>query len=205
MTTENVNEGGGENSTSLSLLLRVQNNDAEAWSRFVALYDPLVRHWVARQGLGEPHVSDVSQEVFLTVSKRLGQFKKTSPQHSFRAWLRTVTRSRIGDYRRQQLKQPPPVGGTDAQIAIADVPDERNEDSNEYEDTEKMIVYRRAVDLIKTDFELSTWTAFWRVVVDGVAASDVASELQMTRNAVHLAKAHVLKRLREEFLELVDF
>jgi RNA polymerase sigma-70 factor (ECF subfamily) len=52
------------------------------------------------------------------------------------------------------------------------------------------------------DFQGPTWTAFLRVVVDGAAAAVVAAELNMTVNAVRLARGRVLRRLREELGDL---
>ena len=41
--------------TSPSLLLRVQGNDQDAWTRLVNLYAPLVYHWCRRAGLDGLH------------------------------------------------------------------------------------------------------------------------------------------------------
>ncbi len=48
-----------------------------------------------------------------------------------------------------------------------------------------------------------TWQAFQRFGVDGEPAGRVAEELGMTENSVILAKARVLKRLREEAGDLL--
>ena len=69
---------------------------------------------------------------------------------------------------------------------------------------ESHLLYRRAVELIQVEFEESTWKAFYRMVIDGVGAQDVAAELGITPNAAYLAKARVLRRLREEFCELEE-
>jgi RNA polymerase sigma-70 factor (ECF subfamily) len=46
--------------------------------------------------------------------------------------------------------------------------------------------------------------AFWKTTVDGESAADAAADLNMTRNAVYLAKSRVLRRLREEFTDPFD-
>jgi RNA polymerase sigma-70 factor (ECF subfamily) len=66
------------------------------------------------------------------------------------------------------------------------------------------LLYRRALELMVRDFEPKTWKAFWGVVVEGRRAAEVAADLGMTENAVYLAKARVLARLREEFQDLID-
>jgi RNA polymerase sigma-70 factor (ECF subfamily) len=57
---------------------------------------------------------------------------------------------------------------------------------------------------MQTEFEERTWQAFWQVVVDGRSPADVAQQLGMSANAVHLARGRVLRRLREEFSDLLD-
>ena len=62
----------------------------------------------------------------------------------------------------------------------------------------------RAVQLIRTDFHDDTWLSFWRGVVDGQPPAFVAQDLGISRNAVYLAKARVLSRLREEVEDLLE-
>ncbi len=58
-------------------------------------------------------------------------------------------------------------------------------------------MHRRALELIRSEFEERSWQAFCRVVVEGQSPADVAAALGMTRNAVYIAKARILRRLRE--------
>jgi len=51
-------------STSRSLLVRVRNDEEEAWIRLVDLYSPLVCYWCRQNGLAEQDLPDVAQEVF---------------------------------------------------------------------------------------------------------------------------------------------
>jgi RNA polymerase sigma-70 factor (ECF subfamily) len=54
------------------------------------------------------------------------------------------------------------------------------------------------------EFEPATWRAFWECVVNERPAAEVASELELTENAVYLAKGRVLRRLRNELGGLLD-
>ncbi len=58
-------------------------------------------------------------------------------------------------------------------------------------------ILRRAAEIIRNDFEPHTWQAFWRSVVEEQAPHDIASDLNMTPNAVRQARFRVLARLRE--------
>ena len=63
---------------------------------------------------------------------------------------------------------------------------------------------KRVLQLIERDFTFSTWQAFRRVVLDGAKPADVAAELNMSVNAVLLAKSRVLRRARGEIAGLID-
>src|SRR5947207_15381474 len=80
--------------TPASLLERLrQPFEPEAWSRFVALYTPLIYSWARRVGLQEPDAADLVQDVFVTLLQVLPTFAYDRRQ-SFRKWLRTVTLNR---------------------------------------------------------------------------------------------------------------
>ena len=66
------------------------------------------------------------------------------------------------------------------------------------DETTRSELAHRALELMKTDFETQTWTAFIRTAVDGQTAGDVAAELGMSVGAVYVAKSRVLHRLRSE-------
>ena len=63
---------------------------------------------------------------------------------------------------------------------------------------------RRALALLKTDFQPTTWQAFWQTTVENCPAPEVAKELQMSVAAVWKAKSRVMQRLREELSGLDD-
>jgi RNA polymerase sigma-70 factor (ECF subfamily) len=62
---------------------------------------------------------------------------------------------------------------------------------------------RRALELMQSDFQETTWKACWNQIVEGRSAQEVGQDLGISANAAHVAKCRVLKRLREELAELV--
>jgi RNA polymerase sigma-70 factor (ECF subfamily) len=191
--------------TSLGLLERAKSRDREAWERLASLYAPLVDRWCRQAGLQEADAADVRQEVFLAVSRKIGDFRRDRPGDTFRGWLRIITQHKISDQRRQKQGQPVGIGGTDAGQQLAQTPSRDQDESEEAAVSEEArLLHRRALELVARDFEERTWQAFWRVVIDGHSPADVAEALAMTTNAVYLAKARVLARLREEFRDLLE-
>jgi RNA polymerase sigma-70 factor (ECF subfamily) len=55
----------------------------------------------------------------------------------------------------------------------------------------------RLLRQIEPEFKPETWQAFRRVTLDGVPAEQVAADLGLSVNAVYVAKARVMQRLRE--------
>jgi RNA polymerase sigma-70 factor (ECF subfamily) len=65
-------------------------------------------------------------------------------------------------------------------------------------------VLRRAMALIRRDFQPITWDVWREHVVVGRPAAEVAAQFEVTVNAVYLTKSRVLRRLREEFDGLLE-
>jgi RNA polymerase sigma-70 factor (ECF subfamily) len=140
-----------DNITSLSLLQRVRVRDARAWDRLLALYRPLVWTWCQRGGMRPDDAADVIQEVFLAVASGVDEFRRVG-EGSFRSWVRGITRHKLLDFYRRQGRQPAvAAGGTDAFEVLHEVPD--LEPDAVADSDEKGGRYRRALDLIRSEFE----------------------------------------------------
>jgi RNA polymerase sigma-70 factor (ECF subfamily) len=177
---------------------RVKAQDPEAWERLVDLYGPLVYRYCRQMGLPSQDTHDVVQDVFRSVFSGLDGFRGDH-QGSFRAWLRGITRHRVLDHVRREEDLPEVAGGTAAQQRFQEIPEEGDPTTTAAPVDPAHSLWHRALELVKGEFELVTWLAFWRVTVDGEVPADVADDLGMTRHAVYKAKSRVLRRLRQEF------
>lgn len=194
----------GISTTSLSLMARIRRHDQHAWNRLVDIYGPLVFGWCRQRGLREHDASDVGQLVFSDVARRITVFRRENPGDSFRKWLKAITDLKIKDHYRNREGA---IGGTAHHDLVAGLPaaTEGDVDTDAEGASEHAAVVRRALNLIRVEFEERTWQAFWRTAVDGQSAPAIAEELEMTPVAVRKAKSRVLARLRRELEELVDF
>jgi RNA polymerase sigma-70 factor (ECF subfamily) len=193
--------GGPEPSSSL--LVRVKAREEAAWDRLVRLCTPLVLAWCHKGGLQAADAQDVGQEVFRAVFDHIAAFRRDRPGDSFRAWLRSITRSKIADHFRRRQDQPAGIGGSEALTRTQQV-QTHGWDDLESEEDDAGLLYERALRLIQAEFEEDTWRAFLAVVRDGRPAREVAAELGKAPNAVYLATSRVRKRLREEFAGILD-
>jgi len=192
-----------DNSVSSSVLERAKLGDQDAFRKITQLYAGLVYYWIRRY-LSPEHAEDVSQQVFMAVSQNLKTFQRTKPADSFRAWIRVITRSKIADHRRKNTGVEIAFGGDESLNEVAAEVNDGNDGEDEDDDRDKAILYQKAVQFIKGEFSDKVCNAFLMLVVDGIAAKDVADNLGMSVNEVYIAKSRILKRLRVEFADLID-
>jgi len=185
--------------TPVSLLERLRRpDDHAAWSRFVKLYTPLLYYWAQRTGFHESEADDLVQEVFTHLVREMPKFHYDKSK-TFRGWLHTVAFNQWnGIFRRRKL-----VANTIEGVDLSDQLAPEPTAVLETQETQQLL-FRRALELMQTDFPGKTWKACWEVVVGGKPAASVAAELQTTIGAVHAARSRVLARLRKELAGLAD-
>lgn len=191
-----------EPGTSLTLLHRLHGGEPNAWTRFVYLYEPLIGYWCRRWSINPADIEDLSQEVLRAVVTHLPEFQRRSDSGSFRAWLRGITRNKLLEYGRNRRGKPLAAGGSSALAAIHAIPEaapELAESSDELAD-----LYLRAAEAIRGDFTPQTWDIFWRTTVESQSPADVAADLGLKPAAVRMAKARVLRRLRDEIGDFAE-
>jgi len=181
--------------TSMTLLQRLLNHgDAAAWARFTQLYAPLIRASLGRHLPQSADVDDLAQEVFTVVVEKLPEFRHSGRRGAFRAWLRGICTSRVRMFWRTR---PPTV--PDPELALRQLEDPESDLSRQWDREHDEFVFRQALELIEGEFKPATWQAFRRLALDNAEPEVVAAELELTVNAVYIAKSRVLRRLREEF------
>ncbi len=198
-----TNDGRSTGSLSTSVLDRALLGDQDAFRKITDLFSGLVYSWCRRKGLAEEDAKDTSQEVFKTVATKLGMFRRESPNDSFRAWIRSVTKNKIVDYYRTEAKRLKSIDSRGVEISEIEEPSESFELEGNHElETEEL--FQTAVQLIRQEFSERDYQALWRVAVNRMPARDVAMELGTTANAVFIAVSRIKKRVREEFKDLIE-
>ncbi len=190
--------------TSSQLLQRLKLQDPVAWQRFTTIYGPLVYYWCRRYGLQWEDAADVFQEVFSAIWSGIGEFEYQPHRGRFRGWLWTVIRHKVADHYRRRSAQPDAAADKhDALdwIAMPEQPPDESTDADQGREIKS--VFRRAVEVVRAEFEPHTWEAFWRVTIDRQPCAEVAAALGMTPNNVRQAKSRVLRRLRDEMGDLL--
>ena len=196
-------ETDSRGSTHSSLLRRAALHDGRAWHELVELYGPLISTWCRRTGADWNLTADCIQEVFLVLAKRLDTFRPSGTSGAFRAWLWSITKNKLIDFFRASSRQPLASGGSTANLALQSVASEgewlRDEPT---ESIDISSLTRRAIEQVRSEFTMQSWTIFERTVVDGIDTSIVSNELGLTPAAVRQAKCRILRRLRQQLGDL---
>lgn len=185
--------------TSVSLLERLRQPDnPRDWDRLVEIYTPLLLTWARRAGLQDADASDLTQDVFAHLHRKLPEFQY-DPSRSFRAWLRTVTLNLWRARQRKASARNPPA-------ALDKLPEPELPDpaADFWEADFNRHLAKRAMEIMKGEFQENTWKAFWEVVVMERSPEDVAKELGMSTGAIYAARHRVKTRLKEELAGLMD-
>ena len=159
----------------------------------VILYGPLIYDWGRACGLQAEDAADVTQHVLQNVMKAIERFD----HQSFRGWLWTITRNESRKYFQKMSQVESGAGGSVGTIQLSTL--EANDQTEEVLEREwREALFRRAVELVKTDFTDITWQCFQRVALERQSVETVAKELQMTPGSVSQAKYRVLQAIKEE-------
>jgi RNA polymerase sigma-70 factor (ECF subfamily) len=186
--------------TSATLLENLSERDNRAaWDRFLALYTPLIRGWLARHLPQPADVDDVVQQVLVVIVEKLPAFAHSGRAGAFRAWLRGITVNRLRMFWRTR-----PEAGPDPEPLLQQLEDPTSDLSQQWDREHDEQVLRRAMELIEPEFMPATWQAFRRLTLQGDTPEAVAADLGLTVNAAFIAKSRVLRRLREEVEGLVS-
>ncbi len=189
------NAEANDSDPGTTTMQRLVQLDNAAWAKLVEKYFDRIYRWCIEAGLDRHAAADVSQEVFVSALGSMHRFQRDETS-SFGGWLRRICQRRIVDFRRKKTEAA--LGGTDAIKMFSQLAPIRNTLRVDLPDLSIQDDRLVAVTAIaQSEFEATTWRAFWMTIVEGRSTTDAAFELGITKNAVYLAKSRITKRLRE--------
>jgi RNA polymerase sigma factor (sigma-70 family) len=196
--------------TRQSLLSRLRDwKDQEGWREFFDTYWRLIYNVARRSGLGDSQAQEVVQSTFIYLSRKMPKFHYEPKRGSFKSWLRVVTRSRIGVYRRTEMSgdtfiREPLPGDDGAQTsALEEVPDPAADVldevwQREWEENLLSTASRR----IRSKVSAQQLLIFRLAVQEDLPLSQVAKKLGVSQAQVYLARHRVGKLLKAEVQRL---
>jgi len=191
--------------TSRSLLQRVQSSsEQESWDRLTSIYTPVLQRWLRQYELQSSDADDLIQDVLSVVARDVKSFEHNGRRGAFRNWLKTILINRLRNFWRSRNYRPVAGGGSDYQLHLQQLEDPASAVSAVWDREHDQMVLARLWAMIEPRFSEKTCSAFRRQVMDGLSAAEAAEELDMSVNAVLIAKSRVLKELRREGQGLLE-
>ncbi len=188
-----------ETRPSLILRLKGERND-HAWAEFVSVYEPFLRRLVARQGVPERHVPDVTQQVLLAIARSVEGWQDDGQSASFRRWLKRVARNVVSRFMSRERREAGGQGGTDLLELLGNVPEVTDEKARKY--MHELVVW--ATEQVRGEFRETSWKAFWGTLVDGRSVAEVAAELGVTPGGIYMSRSRITARIRAKVKEVID-
>ena len=181
--------------TRQSLIARLHDaGDAAAWVEFCAIYEPTVFRIARKYGLQDADAREVTQEVLLTVSRKIQAFDMTRDGR-FRGWLARIARNATVDLLRR--RKAPAIGGSDFVRRLSEVPNAVDQDELEdFEIEARRQQFRWAADQVRHLVNTKTWQAVWLSAVEGKPGEQVAKQLGISVGAVYVARCRTLARVK---------
>lgn len=178
--------------TRMSLIGRLTNkDDAEAWSEFVQIYEPLIQAIVQKRGMQYADAAEVTQEVLTRVANSIGSWNPDPSKGSFRGWLYRVTRNLTIDYVRRN-RNLPVVGG---EADLEQLPQPSENDSREFRLEYRRQLFSWAAGKVQSSFKPENWQAFWLTAVEEKSVEEASKQLNISRGRVCVARFRVMTRI----------
>jgi RNA polymerase sigma factor (sigma-70 family) len=183
--------------TSATLLEAVKDGqDGQAWNRFISRYRPMIVSFAKRLGLDKSDAEDIGQETLLVFLQdyREGQYDRMKGK--FRSWLFGIAHNQALNFQRKKLWENvvPEETRSTGFITRIESPDEVRE---LWEEEWQRLVLRTCMEEIAKEVSPQTLAAFKFYVVKEWSAEKIARHLEMSPNAVYIAKNRVLRLIRK--------
>jgi RNA polymerase sigma factor (sigma-70 family) len=200
VSADTVSASTVRTSTSTSLLDGLHDpGDQAAWRQFVDRYRPLIISYACRSfQLTVEDAEDAAQVALADFAQAYQKGQYDRDKGRLRKWLFGIATRRIHNLmrRNQRNREVQVAGSTGDTGLLPGIPDE-DQLAQLWEAEWQHAVVRQCLEEIRFQFDARTVRAFELYVWREQAAAQVARQLDMSENAVYLARHRVLKRLRE--------
>lgn len=181
--------------TRISLIDCLRENEPSGWSRLMHVYGPYVKGWAIRLGISAQDRDDICQEVYRVVISRINDFQLGERVGSFRKWIQQITRNVCREHTQRNGRQAG-RGGTEALVNLQSIP---AGDDTEDDPPEVVVeLYRRAVELARSEFSQRDWSIAESLVQDSLTPQEIALHYGISHAAVRQIKSRLFRRIREE-------
>jgi len=182
--------------TRESLILRLPSSaDAQAWSEFIELYEPLILRFAKRRGLQEADAREIAQNVLIAVAKSVDRWRPDRQKGKFRAWLFRIARNQVINWVSKRASER--CLGREADVNELSQIESASEANLEIELDYRREMFRLAAAQVRDTFSESNWNAFWLTAVLGESIESVAEKLDRTPGSIYVARSRATARIKK--------
>lgn len=159
--------------------------------------------YCCRRGLPEQDAADVVQDVLLSVSKGIDDFRYDPDRGLFRSWLGTVTHRAMLKHQSKSRRSGSDAGNSDDLAALPNRVCLQPVDEDWIE-AFNVHIYQLAIERLRRQFDEQTWSAFDATFTEDRSPEEVAVSLKRTVGWVYQAKSKIVRQLKQEILYLAE-
>lgn len=183
--------------TSTQILEDLQSACGEtAWQRLHDNFYTVIVNFARHLGLSAVDAEDAAQETMLAFMEAFRQGKYRREKGHLSHWLFGVARRTIYNYRKKRRPEKQ-IASREGETSFWDkVPDEQADQHTWAAEWQQMVL-KKCMERARKELNPQTFRAFELYALGKMSVEQVAQRLDMTPNAVYIAKNRVLTRLRE--------
>ncbi len=172
------------------------SNDSVVWNKFTESFRPVVINFAKKLGLSNDDAEDAAQETMLVFVKAFRDGKYNREKGRLRDWLFGVAR-RVSLNLRKNKPLEQLIADKSTGTSYWDLIEDDRNIKLLWEDQWRQMVLSSCLEQVKKEFDSKIFKAFELYAIEQTAIDEVARKLDMSRNAVYIAKSRVLSRMRQ--------
>lgn len=173
-----------------------ESNDILAWTSFRDHFYPVIFNFAKTLGLSAADAEDAAQETMLAFLKAFRNGKYDREKGQFSHWLFGVSRRVILNFRKRLPRKHFIVDNTTG-TSFWDMVADENTVRQTWDTEWRYMVLERCLRQARRELDQKVFNAFELYALSQKPVDEVCRILDMSRNAVYIAKSRVLSKLRQ--------
>ena len=179
--------------TSATLLACIRDpGNHDAWERFAAFYEPLIRRYARLHGCHAAMVRDVAQETLVDLIRIMPTFQYDPSRGRFRSFLYQIVRRRVQIAKRRQHRYVP----VDPHDLAVHLPPGESDDQFWEREWQRQVL-SQAMAQLRLRVTPRSFEAFEASAVHGEETASICARLGIEPNALHQIRSRLFGALRE--------
>ncbi len=183
--------------TTTQVLEELKASDNElAWNKFCGYFRPVVINFAKKLGLSEADAEDAAQETMLAFLKTFKEGKYDKEKGRLSHWLFGVAKHVVLNLRAHQPLHKLVADKTTG-TSFWDLIQDEQSVKHSWETEWRKMILTKCLEQARREVDPKVFRAFELYALLEIPIDKVSQQLEMSPNAVYIAKSRVLSRLRQ--------